>query len=395
MKILFITQNLYTLGGIQRVVNSLIDELLKTSDYDVSILMPNYKGNYKFFEVNSRVNIFKLEDLKPKKKFKMKLSKFFLALNKRTGILNFHFLNKFVENLIISNDEKENYKKFIKEQGFDVVIAAGERYSQMLGTIANDIDCKTIGWQHTTFESYFCNRGKASFGLNKVTKRLYNNLSKVLVLTKTDKKLFDNEFGINSEVYYNPLPNVETKLSFGNNNNVIFLGRLVWDAKGLKYLIEIMKKVNETLPNVTCTIVGDGPDRRKLEDIIIRKKMENNLIVVGKSNNVYKYYEKADLLLQTSKYEGFGMTIIEAMSCGVPVVSFHNYGPDEIIRNGTDGFLINKYDIDEFSKKIINILNNKKLWKRMSYAAKKRSKDFELSISTKKFINIIEMSGKK
>ena len=72
------------------------------------------------------------------------------------------------------------------------------------------------------------------------------------------------------------------------------------------------------------------------------------------------------------------MTILEAMSCGVPVVAFHNYGPDEIIRNSIDGYLIDHYDTDAFSDKVIEILRNSELKKLMGQNAIERSADFSL-----------------
>ena len=98
--------------------------------------------------------------------------------------------------------------------------------------------------------------------------------------------------------------------------------------------------------DITLTIVGDGPDFNMVNQMIEEQGLKSIVRMVGKSSKVEQYYVTADAFLHTSNYEGFGVVIVEAMSYGVPVIAFENAGPNEIIHNGVDGFIIPKYDYD-------------------------------------------------
>ena len=197
---------------------------------------------------------------------------------------------------------------------------------------------------------------------------MYKKLNYVWVLTKRDKIIFDKYFGISSIVMYNPIDNINYPISTYNTKNILFVGRINYKHKGLNHLLLIFQKIinNPLYKDIILLIVGDGPDVNKLIRDIDRLKINDNVKFVGKTNDVYQYYSNSILTIQTSNYEGFGMTIIEAMSCGIPTISFHNYGPDEIIINGKNGYLINKYNYNDFCDKIIKILQNEHLWNKMS-----------------------------
>lgn len=350
--------------------------------------MPLNGNNYKYFKIDKNVHIYAQEEFMDKKNKKLK--KILLGINKRFNIAKFRCINEKIKTILYSKSELKRYISFINTQKFDIVVGVNGLYSILVGMISDDIDSATIGWQHSTFNSYFNRRGKSLYGLKEMGIEYYRKLNEVLVLTHFDKRDFDTSFNIKSKVFYNPLPEIEHGFSNLSNNSLIFVGRLDFKHKGLEYLIEILKKVLENDKSIKCLIVGDGPDKEKLLKLIKRAKIGENVIFIGKSDNVYQYYESADVLLQTSRWEGFGMTIIEAMSCGLPVISFHNYGPDEIIRDNKDGYLINKYDINDFSSKIIGILNNKYLKKTFSKSAIERSEQFELSVALNEFESLLD-----
>jgi len=107
------------------------------------------------------------------------------------------------------------------------------------------------------------------------------------------------------------------------------------------------------------------------------------------SSDVAEYYKNASVFLHTSRYEGFGVVLVEAMAFGIPVVAFHNNGPDEIISNGKNGFLIEKYDITSFAEQVINLLEDDGLYRYISLNAKKRAEDFLPKKVTERFEEIL------
>lgn len=171
--------------------------------------------------------------------------------------------------------------------------------------------------------------------------------------------------------------------------SILFSGRLDRDVKGLDYLVEIIKIVVEKKPDWNFTILGDGSGKEFLIKELENNNLTKNTAVVGNTDDVYHYYCNSSILLQTSRQEGFGMTIIEAMSCGVPVVAFHNYGPDEIVRNGVDGFLINKFDVSDFADKVIMLAEDYEKRREFSEAALDGAKRFDLNVILERFKEIL------
>lgn len=387
MKICFITQNLFGLGGIQRVLSLMLNKLSVKQEYEITILMSSVENKENLFEFSKDIKIKSFADLDFKTN---KIHKNIIAVNKRLPILDVKGLTNFISKIKFSEYNKKKYIDFINTEKFDIVIGVGDSYPILVAEIAKRIQAKTIGWNHSPFDSYFKQRGKSNYGILNYCKSVMNNLDEILVLNNTDKKIFDSEFNINSKVMYNPICSNENKISKLENKNIVFAGRLVKETKGLEYLVLIIKEILEKDKDVNFTILGDGKDRPWLEEEVNKIPNNKNIKVLGNVNNVFDYYQNSTLLVQTSRWEGFGMTILEAMSCGVPVVSFHNDGPDEIIRDGIDGYLIEKFDTKDFTKKCLTILNNEDLRMKMGFSSIERSKDFALDKILGNFENILK-----
>lgn len=349
-------------------------------------MMPFKMDGIRLYKINKMINLEDLEEFVPLNNHS--LQRYLLAINKRLAILNRPIFRKLIARLRYSMC-RAKLSTYLSQ--FDVVIGVGFDYSLLLSELAIQLECKKIGWQHSTFDSYFERRGKLGYGLLDYSKSCFKRLDRVLVLTEADKKEFDKKLDINTDVFYNPIPRNQPKLSRLNKKNALFVGRLDRYLKGLDYLIEIIERVAALDLEVYFTIVGDGPDRKWLQDKIEKSKISKRVNIVGKTNNVYQYYSEASVLLQTSRFEGFGMTIVEAMSCGVPVVSFHNNGPDEIIRDGVDGYLVDKFDVDTFIRHVFEILISRDLRIDISRNCQERARDFSVEKLMNKFQQFLTM----
>ena len=392
MKICVLVQNLYTLGGIQRVVTTILNELVNDENYDITVVMPFKMSGEKLFKIDERIKLKNQEELSVNREHKP--VRYIFALNKRIGFLDNSVALPFVLNNRIAPQEKENYIKYFNEENFDVVIGAGIEYSLLLGEIKKDISAKTIGWQHSTYGSYFERRGATGYGLTKYVKKCYSALDGIWVLTNSDKKEFDNNLAIESKVLYNPLPKNDSISTTYEEGYVLFAGRLEREHKGLDYLIEVIKKISEEVPKLRVTIIGDGPSHNWLKVEIEKAGLGEKVNLLGTTDNVYQFYSRASVMVQTSRWEGFGMTILEAMSCGIPVVAFHNYGPDEIIRDSVDGYLVDHFDTEVFAKKVAEILKQPEQREQMGKCAIERSRDFSLEKVLPLFKQYLEEAAK-
>ncbi len=124
------------------------------------------------------------------------------------------------------------------------------------------------------------------------------------------------------------------------NHSIIAVGRLV-EQKGFDRLIEAMQIIVKKLPDCHLDIFGEGPLRGELETLIKHCKLENNVVLRGRSDNILSHIRGATALILPSHFEGFGIVVAEAKSVGVPSVAFRTCnGANELIRDEIDGVLV-------------------------------------------------------
>lgn len=371
MKICFITPTIFNLGGVQRVVSILASELTQYYEVDVICTSKEYSINTELYNLDKKVNIIFNENL---------LKRNFLQKVKRKG---YKIINKLLDSEKIYleiNYPVEFRKKLIKYfnlNRYDIVIGVEGDYSILLAMISDKISSKTIGWMHNSFEAYFESENKYYWGQKKIFKENLNKLSKCIVLTNDDKKLYKKNFNIEVKDIYNPLSFKSEIKSSCLNKNILFVGRLVKEQKGLDYLMDIFSRVSANNSEWNLIIVGDGNDKEFIERYIEENSLEDRIKLYPHTNKILDFYLESSIFVSTSRWEGFGLVITEAMECGVPVIAFNNSGPKEIInKNYENGILIEKYDIRTFAIELENLINNYDFRKSISNKSIFRANDF-------------------
>ncbi|MBU5689126.1 MAG: glycosyltransferase [Candidatus Aenigmarchaeota archaeon] len=191
---------------------------------------------------------------------------------------------------------------------------------------------------------------------------------------------------IRSELIYQSIdiPKQVPKINF--TGNILYAGRLSKE-KGVKYLIKSLTIVKKEFPRVKLLIAGDGPERSYLEKLVKKLKLENNIKFLGWLNkeNLKNLYENVDFIVLPSIWqEPFGLTGLEAMSYGRPVIAFNVGGISEYVINNKNGFLVDVFDIKSLGEKIKILLNDKKTLLEFSKESIKKSKEFSDDIFFKK-----------
>ncbi len=152
------------------------------------------------------------------------------------------------------------------------------------------------------------------------------------------------------------------------SNKIITVGRIDY-AKGYEYLIQVAKLVFEKHQDWEWHIYGEG-DKDYKEDIIKmikRNGLEHKVILMGNKDNIYDLYQDYAFFVMTSRYESFGMVLLEAKAKKLPIISFDiDSGPSDIIRNEIDGFLVEAFNIEKMAEKICILIENKKLRQKFS-----------------------------
>ena len=162
--------------------------------------------------------------------------------------------------------------------------------------------------------------------------------------------------------YYIPLENV------GNKINLLFVSRLI-EGKGLQFLLPQMKQIIQECKEEVClTIVGDGPYRSVLENIVREENIEKYVSFEGHKNKqqIVQYYQSADLFLLPSLKEGMPNVVLEAMACGLPIIMTPCEGSTELIQD--NGVIASR---EQFGREIVRICNDRDLRIKMGNKSRK------------------------
>lgn len=172
-----------------------------------------------------------------------------------------------------------------------------------------------------------------------------------------------------------------------NNEKIIVHTSNFRPVKRVPETIRILQKVREEIP-AKLVLVGDGPDRSECERLCRELNLCDHTKFLGKQNGLVEILNASDLFLIPSQSESFGLAALEAMSCGLPVVSSSVGGLPELIKHNETGFIAEIGDIDRMSKYVIELFTNKRKYDLFSKASRKRVEEkFDKEIIIPKYEN--------
>jgi len=297
--------------------------------------------------------------------------------------LNIDFDGHFSENLfrkyVLHQRKIKIYKKrlvrLIEELDITICISLCGKEIDFLASLP--VKCKKIGEIHFAMnvrKQFLTAHHKGyiweflgairTLQLKKATK----GLDRLVVLTKADQEQWEQTHQ-NIIQIPNPNPLVNTQSSTLINKRVISVGKL--DAqKGYDILVEAWKLVAVKHPDWVLTIFGEGPwesmlgNRIKELDLVDQIKLHRNI------TDVVSQYLNSSIYVMSSRYEGLPMVLIEAMSCGLPIVSFDcEFGPRELIIDGESGLLVPPDNLEQLAEKICILIEDENLRKKMGVKA--------------------------
>ena len=183
----------------------------------------------------------------------------------------------------------------------------------------------------------------------------------------------------NCIVIPNPVTNYQKviKDKISNTNRIISVGRLT-SQKGFDRLIYAFAQITNQCPEWHIDIFGDGADKQYLNKCISRSNLQNKVIIHPPTSNIYDEYMNSDFYVMSSRYEGLPLVLIEAMSCGLPCVSFRcKYGPEDIIKDGKTGLLVKDGDIKDLAQKILWMCQHEEQRIAMGISARKSAEKYK------------------
>jgi glycosyltransferase involved in cell wall biosynthesis len=222
-----------------------------------------------------------------------------------------------------------------------------------------------VGQEHLTLGSH-------PRGLRMQLRAAYPLLDALTTTTEADARAYRARMrlpGVHVEAVPNPVPAPALAPADGSGRWVVAAGRLA-PVKRYDLLIRAFDTVRARRPDWRLRIYGSGAEKDRLRDLIDRLDLYNHVFLMGPAHPIESEWVKGALAAVTSSLESFGMTIVEAMRCGLPVVSTDcPHGPGEIITDGVDGRLVPVGDTDAIARGLLELINDDALRQRMADAA--------------------------
>ncbi|MFJ2923734.1 glycosyltransferase family 4 protein [Streptomyces massasporeus] len=229
-----------------------------------------------------------------------------------------------------------------------------------------------VGQEHLTLDNH-------SPRLRTALRRAYRRLDVITTVTEADAAAYRRKMwlpGVHVEALPNSVPDPALPPADSTAKVVIAAGRLV-PVKRYDLLIEAFAPVAAAHPDWQLRIYGKGEEQPRLRELIERLGLWNNVFLMGAATPMEAEWAKGSIGAAASNFEPFGMTIVEAMRCGLPVVSTDcPYGPGEIIQDGTDGRLVPVGDRDALAAALLDLVGDDERRRRMSRAALDNARRF-------------------
>ena len=291
-----------------------------------------------------------------------------ISLYDTSGSCSYPYNNN-INITVLYRKEKKNYlletipsitklKNIIKAKKYDYLIYAGELLAHYAILACKNTSTKCVGWTHTPALNY-----SESFLQKPLKKFMVCKSDFVITLTKESADILKEKYN-NKNIFYipNPIDPIlnNNSLYDSKSKKIITVGRISYQ-KNYETLVKVAAQALPNLPEWTWDIYGNGDEqiKKNLISSIKDNRLENRLNLKGVDNNIYNLYEKYSFIVMTSRYEGFPMVLLEALSKKLPMIAFDiSTGPKEIILEDKNGHLVKPFDVEEMSKKIIALAND-------------------------------------
>ncbi|MDV5102901.1 glycosyltransferase [Clostridium perfringens] len=365
--ILFMLINM-NIGGTEKALINMLHELQKEK-YKVTVLLLEKYGGF-LDQIPDWVEVKYLSEYKNLKKYINEPPK----KNVKELLSKKEYINAF--NLFLSycisklKDDISYYYKYLLtdvsdlEEEYDIAVAYAGPMDFITYFVANKIRAKKrVQWIHFDI---------SKIGFNKrFAENMYSKFDKIFVVSEEGKNklnLLIPSLSDKTEVFFNIISSTliknmaENEEGFNDNYNgirILTVGRLSRE-KGQDITISVLEKLLKQGYEVRWYCIGEGNMRKELEDMIKNKNLQDNYILLGSKRNPYPFMKECDIYVQSSRHEGYCITLAEARCFNNPIITTNFTGANEQIRNEKTGLIVN-FNQDEMYKAIKRIIKDREL----------------------------------
>jgi glycosyltransferase involved in cell wall biosynthesis len=347
MKLLFITNGINGVGGLERVLSIKASYLVENYNYEVTILCLNGSHHTPFYTFSDKIRLISIA----------------------VGGNPISYLRAYYKGI----------REIVREVKPDVISVCDDG---LKGFFIPKIVRTTIPliYERHVSKEIELNTHVSKMGKNIIRIKwwlmtyLGSGFSKFVVLTEGNKKEWSSLR--NLMVIPNPLSFCPNESSTLQNKKVLAVGKHGYQ-KGFDLLLAAWQKVIVKYPDWQLDIYGKSTSDLELEKLSIKLKIEKSVCFYPPELDIENKYLDASIYVMSSRFEGFGMVLIEAMACGVPCVSFDcPYGPSDIINHESDGLLVPKGDTIALASALSQLIANESTRMRMGIQAKENVKRY-------------------
>lgn len=357
MRIIYTIAATYNSGGMERVLANKANWLVQNG-YEISILTTDQKGRSSFFEFDPRIRFYDLG----------------VNYEENNGK---SFLNKLVHYPFKQWKHRRALQKLLPELKADVVVSMFCNDASILPKIKDG--------SRKVLEIHFSRFKRQQYGRKGIWRiaddirsrndlKVVSKFDRFVVLTEEDKGYWGELDNI--QVIPNASSFVLDKPAELNEKRVIAVGRYCYQ-KALNRLIEAWSVVCKRVDDWKLHLVGDGEDREALKHQIDELRLTDKVVLGRSETDMKSVYGGASMLALSSRYEGLPMVLLEAQAAGLPIVSFEcKCGPKDVITEGVDGYLVEEGNVAALADRMLRLIEDKDLRKRMGQEAYKNSERF-------------------
>ena len=348
-RIVYCTPALYFAGGMERVLTMKANYFAEHFGYDVTIILTDGKEKPIFYPLSDKVKV----------------------INLNIGFEEL-WACSFLKKIFFYLKKQHLYKKLLNRELMrirpDITVSMLRREINFINDIQDG--SKKIGEIHinrANFRNFEGNNALknlfSKFWMNSLLSKL-QRLDRFVVLTEKDKEAWVELKNVC--VIPNPLSFTSTRRSTLSEKRIIAVGRYCHE-KGYDLLLKAWVIVQNRTTDWRLEIFGEG-DRTQYEEMVDTLNLDRHRCVLnGRSSRIQDEFLNSSLSVCSSKFEGFGLVITEAMACGLPVVSFDcPWGPRAIISDGEDGMLVENGNVDKLAEALIMMIQHPEQRKSMA-----------------------------
>ena len=382
-KICFLVDSIFSFGGVQRVTAVIAKALAK--NYDVTIVTfdaPSTKDTtlYKLEETDIHYRFFQF----PKSNhLKWKCSKIYSALYRKI-LPQTQLTSKWYSHSSFLSEKRNALIQELQKGNYDVIIGVHAPLAVRLAACKPYLgETKLIGWIHNSYEALF---GEKSLYVGSELRKYYEyqleKLHHTIVLCQYDAR----RYHFPTTVIYNPLTLTPGNLSTGNSKKFLAVGRFSRQHKGFDLLIKAFHLFTQQQQEWTLDIVGEGVEESLYRQMIREYGLQDRITIHPFTDHIQSYYSNAQIYVLSSRWEGFGLVLVEAMAHGLPIVSSDLPTSKEIM--GDFGLYFENENVEQ----LVQQLNaaTQLDWQKKSQEALEITKRFDLDTIIQQWEKIIE-----